>query len=173
VSNASVRGFGGDPSTRLGRGLAGALARRVACQGQIFSNWGARASQKRREQCAARRSPEGPMSTLDVRARERGRLLLSDGPQGSSPLLFLVVDVVRRFRRGGGDQGGREARQLGRRARERVKTSSLNAPAVRQRVRTVVRRSVHPIGAAQLHHRHPSYGHPWCKSTWNKCIRER
>jgi hypothetical protein len=40
-------------------------------------------------------------------------------------------------------------------------------------VRTVVRRSVHPIGAAQLHHRHPSYGHPWCKSTWNKCIRER
>jgi len=153
----------------LGRGLGRVLARRAACQGQVFSNWGARTSQKRREQRAARRSPEGPTSTLDVRARERGRLLLSDGPQGSSPLLLLVVvEVLRRFRRGGGDQGGREARQLGGRARERVEASPLNAPAIRQRVRTVVRRSVHPIGAAQLHHRHSPHGHPRRKGTWNK-----
>lgn len=138
------------------------LLRKAACQGQVLSYGGTRASQERSEQWRTPRwSPEGPTpSTLDVLVN--GRLLLGDGPQGSSLLLLLVLHVLRRFRRGGCYQGGRQARHLGRRAGKGVKTPPLGTPAFWQGMRAVFRlvHRLRPVVEAELHHRHPPRRHP-------------
>lgn len=146
------------PRFRFGESYS--LLQKAARQGQVFSNGGTRSSQERGEQRLSRWSPKSSASSTLV-VREGGRSLLGDGRQRSSLLLLLVLHVLRRFRRRGSDQGGRQGRLSGQ-ASEGVKAYSLDVPAVRQGVGPVIRpvHRVNSVGEAELHHRHPPHGHP-------------
>lgn len=101
---------------------------------RLHSNWSAGTSQKRRKQWASGwPSPWSTQTTFFVRV---GWRLPLDDPQRSS-FLFLLVDLLRWFR-GGGDESGREAWNLGR-VRERGHPDSLSVPTLWQGMRTVIR----------------------------------
>ena len=101
---------------------------------RLRSNWCAGTSQKRRKQWTSGwPSPWSTQTTFLVRV---GWRLPLDDPQRSS-FLFLLVDLLRRFR-GGGDESGREAWNLGW-IWERGHPDSLSIPTFWQGMRTVIR----------------------------------
>ena len=122
----------------------------------LCSDWSARSSKERREQRTSRWPPPRPTKTAFV-DRVRRRLLLDD-PQRSS-FLFLLVDLLR-ILGGGGDEGGREAWNLGR-VGERAHPQSLGVPTLWQGVRAVLRAAflrMRLLHRAEFHHRYSSGG---------------